>query len=305
MVNRERRRTTAGPTAGRSRFLPDAEALERRSLLSAVPGPVAPPLMPAAHRAHSDAPAVGISALAKSLPPFFFRRHGIMPPPAPPKPKHHPLSQVTHDGAVAKQPMFYEGYRGPQRPGLNAVAATGRVVPGVGFVFTGTVQGPIDTSMTTHFVFGVNRGGSKGFGPIPKRRNLVSDAAVDVTVGPSGTTGKVLLYPTQPVTKEVVELPNNLAGTGIPPLQPITFVGPTTTPKSVQALPAENVRVEGNTVTAIVPAGDLHPSSPNPDGLFLTRYSFAFSVQLVPNDPAMIASFAPEYNAIPLAIPRR
>lgn len=221
------------------------------------------------------------------------------------------LTEFVINGEVKKVPAFSNEYGGPKLPSLNAVTAGGKYVPGVGFVFSGSVAGPIDPSVPAHYVFLVNRGGSKGFGPYMKRSNLVFDAEVDVSVGPTGVTGQVYLLPTQPVTLATVELPpggpglsSALSGSGIAPFAPIKLSDPSTTPTAVEPLPASNVVVSGKNVAVIVPAGFLPTTAKNLRSPILNLYSFDFSVQLALNQSSQIASFAPEYNMNALAIPK-
>ena len=60
---------------------------------------------------------------------------------------------------VTKSPSFYSFYTGPHWAELNAVKASGKLVSGRTFVFTGTNQGAINQAPAV-YVWGVDRNGN-------------------------------------------------------------------------------------------------------------------------------------------------
>ncbi len=64
----------------------------------------------------------------------------------------HPLNQRIVGGHVKKVPMFYEFYAGRKLADLDALGAHRCLLFGQGFVFTGEVLGPIDSSQSAEFV---------------------------------------------------------------------------------------------------------------------------------------------------------
>jgi hypothetical protein len=107
----------------------------------------------------------------------------------------HRTRNTQTSGFAFKLPKFYELYTGPKRADLNAVAASGKIVSGgpeaPNVVLSGFVVGRIKTSDQGLYVWGIDRGGAASPGPFPNRPNIVFDAVVAVSVGPSGVSGFV------------------------------------------------------------------------------------------------------------------
>ena len=89
-----------------------------------------------------------------------------------------------HDGTVVKKPRFYEDYVGPKLAQLNAVEASGQLLPNGNFSFLGVNQGTINPNVTATYVFGVNRNGNLPTGPFPDRPNIRFDATVAIKIVP-------------------------------------------------------------------------------------------------------------------------
>lgn len=205
---------------------------------------------------------------------------------------HGPLNQRIVGGHVTKQPRFYSGYQGPIRPELNGTGAMGQLIPGVGYIFTGRVQGPIDSSQPAEYIFGVNRGGATGATTIaapfsgivsysggksmiefPRRPMIFVDALVTISVGPEGNTGNVLLMGQEP-GQEV-------------------------------AIQPEDIKVEGQELRvridpALLPPNGI-PANMASSGVPANSYSYVFWTR----DPSIegpggVASFVPEYNITPM-----
>lgn len=188
---------------------------------------------------------------------------------------HNPLREHIASGLVLKKfPHFYGAYTGPQLPGLSARSATAHLVPGSGFVFTGTMAGPIDPTLTASYVFGIDRGGAAAPGPFAKRAGIFYDATVAVTTGPDGAGAVVTLI--------------NANGQN---------------PQAV--LPPEAVSVSGNTVSVTVDPSLLPPTSTPRTRLKLTEYRFALWTELGTTDNGQVADFIPEYSLARFALPRR
>jgi uncharacterized protein (TIGR03118 family) len=165
------------------------------------------------------------------------------------------------DGAVTKVPHFYENYSGPKLAELNAVAATGKLLPNGSFEFAGVNQGSIDPKVAATYVFGIDRSGKLPTGPFANRPDIRFDAVVVVTV----TRGKATTATVMDlVTKKTTNLPKgSFAATG----------------RVVQVNVPEN----------LLPSTGLPPS----------QYRFAYWPENP--DPALnqhIASFAPEFDDI-------
>lgn len=181
------------------------------------------------------------------------------PPPAasPSGARHH--GHALHSkasGVVTKAPAFYSFYTGPQWAELNAVKASGTLVSGHTFVFTGTNQGPITQGPAT-YVWGVDRSGNLPPGPFAGRPDVTFDAVIVVRLDSSLAT-----------TAQVMDLAS----------------GTTTT------LPAHAVRIHGATIQVKVPAS-LLPST----GLPPSQYGFNYWPEDGgPPISSSVASFLPE-----------
>ncbi len=200
---------------------------------------------------------------------------------------------------MAKHPRFYSEYTGPRLPSLDGTRASGALLLGVGYRFTGSVVGPIDPSLPASYAFGVDRGGAKapmtinppaatagggsggaagggstGSGTslvmFTRRPDIFVDALVVVTTGPAGPSG-------------TVQLMEKDGSTG--PERPI---------------PSQDVGISGNQVSVLVPAPLLPPNGAPPD-----QYYYAFwAASGDPTTSADVASFVPEYNITPIAVRR-
>jgi hypothetical protein len=158
---------------------------------------------------------------------------------------------------VTKTPSFYSFYTGPHWAELNAVKASGQLVSGRTFVFTGTNQGKINQAPAV-YAWGVDRNGHLPPGPFPNRPSIAFDALVVVQLDSSLTP-----------TAQVLDLAS----------------GATTN------LPAKAVRIHGATIRVTVPANTL-PST----GLSPAQYRFNFWPEDGGAPPASIASFLPEFT---------
>jgi hypothetical protein len=168
---------------------------------------------------------------------------------------HHKAS-----GVATKTPSFYPFYTGPQLPELNAVKASGKLVAGRTFVFTGTNQGPIVQGPAT-YVWGVDRNGHLPPGPFEGRPQVTFDAVIVVSLNAS-----------RAVTAQVVDLAS----------------GTTTN------LAAHAVHIRGATIQVTVSA-KLLPSTGRPP----SQYGFNYWPEDGgPPVSASVASFLPESNDI-------
>lgn len=261
---------------------PTLESLEGRSLLSGGPpvtadypgygGPSPTPTpapLPAPPPTPTPAPSAPQAPAPTAGPVAALPRSGFAstpPPAAPPRAKAHRIHTLTASGVVTKSPSFYSFYTGPRWAELNAIKASGKLVGGHTFVFTGTNQGKIDQGPAT-YVWGVDRNGFLPPGPFTGRPNITFDALVTVRVDSS-------LRPTATVTDLVS--------------------GATTT------LPASAVRIRGATVRVKVPAG-LLPST----GLPPSQYGFNYWPEATASPGSVpISSFAPESGDAQVGVSR-
>jgi hypothetical protein len=179
------------------------------------------------------------------------------PPAAPPRGHHH--ARTVHQnasGLVTKKPSFYSFYTGPQWADLNAVKASGKLVSGRTFVFTGTNQGRINQGPAA-YVWGVDRNGNLPPGAFPDRPGVTFDAVVVVRLDASLTP-----------TAQVIDLTSGAS----------------------TDLPASSVRIRGATIRVKLPAS-LLPSTGLPPGQYGFNY---WPEDGGPPIPSSIASFAPE-----------
>jgi hypothetical protein len=177
----------------------------------------------------------------------------------------HPLVETIVGGSVTKVPMFYANYTGARQPDLDVIGAKGRWARGQGFVFTGKVLGSINSSQSSFYVFGINRGGASGPGPFPGRPMIYFDAEIIVATSPDGFSGTVELL--------------NAKGQ----------------PTSSASLPNTAVVFTDNYVQVFVPARLLPSTSPPGTAQPENHYSYAFWAGTSPSAPKGIAGFAPEY----------
>ena len=184
------------------------------------------------------------------------------PPAAAPRkvPNHgHALHQKA-TGVVTKTPSFYSFYTGPHWAELNAVKASGKLIGGHTFVFTGTNQGRIKQGPAT-YVWGVNRSGNPLPGPFDGRPNIGFDAVI------------------------IVQLDNSLT----PKAQILDLTSGATTD-----LPANAVRIRGATIRVKLPAS-LLPSTGAP----ASQYAFNFWPEDGgPPISSSVASFVPEFGDV-------
>lgn len=187
--------------------------------------------------------------------------HASTPPPgASPRSTSHHRLKVS--GVASKAPNFYESYTGPHLSELNAVKASGKLIGGRTFVFTGTNQGRIDQAPAT-YVWGVDRSGKLPPGPFAGRPSITFDAVIVVRLDAS-------LKP----TAQVVDLAS----------------GATTD------LPAGSVRIRGATIQVKVPAS-LLPSTGQPP----SQYGFNYWPEDGgPPVSSSVASFLPEFTDAPV-----
>jgi hypothetical protein len=180
-------------------------------------------------------------------------------------PHQHPLNRTIENRRVEKPPIFYAPYAGPIRPDLAAVSATGQYARGKGLLFTGYVLGAINSSQSSFYVFGVNRGGASPPGPFPDRPMIDFDAEIIVSTSSDGFEGEVEL----------------LNGKG----QPV----------STTSLTNVAVVFSKNRVYVFVPRRDLPSTSPPGTAETQNDYSYAFWAGISPSAPKGIASFFPQY----------
>ena len=240
-----RKRDSRAPGRYPNRTKPRLELLEARNLLSRLDVPIS----------HSIS-AVHVRKIADTQESSLYQ-YSL---------HKHPLNQKIVGGHVKKVPMFFGPYAGPKLPDLDALGANGRLIFGQGFVFTGKVLGAIDSSQSSYYVFGINRGGATPPGPIPNRALIYFDAEVIVATGPTGVTGTVQLL--------------NSSG------QPTSSVN----------LPPDAVVIQGNQVQVSIPASLLPSTSPRGTHQPDARYFYAFWAGTSPSAAGGIASFAPEYS---------
>jgi hypothetical protein len=177
----------------------------------------------------------------------------------------HPLVETIAGGSVNRAPRFYARYSGPKRPDLHVLGASGRFFYRRGFVFTGETVGAINSSQSSFYVFGVNRGGASAPGPFPDRPMIVFDAEIIVSTSPDGFSGTVELLNSQGQPTSTTSLVNTAVIFG------------------------------KNHVWVIVPTALLPSTSPPGTAQPDARYSFAFWAGISPSVPEGIAGFAPEF----------
>jgi hypothetical protein len=182
------------------------------------------------------------------------------------------LTEAISGGSVNRAPRFYERYRGPRRPDLHVLGAFGRFFYGKGFVFTGTTVGAINSSQSSFYVFGVNRGGATAPGPFPGRPGIIFDAEVIVATSPDGFSGTVELLNSMGQTTSTTSLPNTAVVFG------------------------------KNHVWVIVPTALLPSTSPPGTAQPDAAYSFAFWAGISPSVPRGIAGFAPKFADQPVVL---
>jgi hypothetical protein len=168
------------------------------------------------------------------------------------------VAHSTASGVVTKAPSFYMFYTGPQWAELNAVKASGKLVRGRMFVFTGTNQASINQGPAV-YVWGVDRNGNLPAGLFEGRPNVRFDALIVVQLDASLTpTARVIDFATGSVT----------------------------------ALAASSVRIHGATIRVKL-AASLLPST----GLAPSQYRFNYWPEDGgPPSSSSVASFAPEFN---------
>jgi uncharacterized protein (TIGR03118 family) len=172
---------------------------------------------------------------------------------------------LGQNGVVTKTPRFYENYAGPKLAQLNAAAAIGELAPNGSFEFVGINQGAIDPKVAATYVFGIDRSGKLSPGPFAHRPDIRFDAVVVVSIKPGKAT-----------TAVVTDLLTNTS----------------------TSLPRGSFSAAGQVIAVNVP-GNLLPST----GLPPSQYRFDYWPENP--DPMLkqqIASFAPEFNDIPIGV---
>jgi hypothetical protein len=228
---------------GSHRARPWLERLEPRALLSRLE----PPLLAALPAAKAQGIAPSQAELSSQQSP------------------QQPLNRTIENRRIEKPSIFYPPYTGPTQPDLAAVNAKVRFVHGSGFVFTGHVLGSINTSQSSFYVFGVNRGGASPPGPFPDRPLIDFDAEIIVATSSDGFEGEVELLNGKGQTVSTTSLPNN------------------------------QVVFSDNQVQVFVPGRDLPSTSPQGTAQTKNDYSFAFWAGTSPSAPKGIASFFPQF----------
>jgi hypothetical protein len=191
---------------------------------------------------------------------------------SPPSLDNLALTETIAGGSVDRAPRFYELYTGPKRPDLHVQSAKGQFSYPRGFVFAGQTVGAINSSQSSYYVFGVNRGGASAPGPFPDRPTIVFDAEIIIATSPDGFSGTVELLNSQGQTTSSIGLPNN------------------------------DIVFHYNRVGVAVPAWLLPSTSPPGTARPDERYSFAFWAGISPSAPKGIAGFAPEYADTSVAV---
>jgi hypothetical protein len=236
---------SAARARGRShRARPRLETLESRELLSRREIPIS-----------GGTPAARVEGTAASQAMFLSPQSLVQ----------HPMIETIAGGSVNRAPRFYALYKGPKRPDLHVLGTSGRFFYRRGFVFTGETVGAINSSQSSFYVFGVNRGGATAPGPFPDRPMIVFDAEIIVATSPDGFTGTVELLNSQGQVTSTTSLVN-----------PAVIFGK-------------------NRVWVIVPTALLPSTSPPGTAQPDQRYSFAFWDGISPSAPKAIAGFAPEF----------
>jgi len=124
-------------------------------------------------------------------------------------------------------PAFYKDYTGPQRPAIDAIAASGRFVNATQIiVLDAKMAGPVMIGGPNYFVWGIDRGGAIN-APFLDETNVKFNAVVVAIVDPttlqvSGTVNlfdgnpalPVTVVMTAPDTLEVIIAINLLPSTG-------------------------------------------------------------------------------------------
>jgi hypothetical protein len=172
-----------------------------------------------------------------------------------------------HNGTVVQKPQFYEDYVGPQLAQLDAVEASGQLLPDGNFRFLGVNRGAINPNVLATYVFGVDRNGNLPAGPFPDRPDIRFDATVAVKIVP----GKA---PTVVVT--------DLAT------------------KTTTTLQDPMLRISGKEVRVVVP-GSLLPST----GLSPSQFRYDYWPEDGLAGSTNIASFAPNFQDIRVGVEHR
>jgi hypothetical protein len=177
----------------------------------------------------------------------------------------HPLIETAVQGSVNRAPMFYSRYKGQKQPDLHVLTARGQFFPPQGFTFTGVTVGSINTSQTSFYVFGVNRGGAPAPGPFPDRPMITFDAEVVVATTSNGYSATVEILNSEGQITKSVSLPENA------------------------------IKFSKNHVGVFVPAVLLPSTAPPGTAQPDQHYSFAFWAGTSASAPKRIAGFYPEF----------
>jgi hypothetical protein len=186
----------------------------------------------------------------------------------------NPLIDTKVGGPVNHAPRFYALYKGPKQPDLHVLDTRNRFFFPGGFVFTASTVGAINSSQSSFYVFGINRGGATAPGPFPERPNIVFDAEIIIATSPDGITGTVELLNSQGQVTSSTSLFNNQ----------ITF--------------------SNNQVRVVFNASLLPSTSPPGTAEPQDHYSSVFWAGTSPSAPKGIASFSPEFadTSIPVTV---
>jgi hypothetical protein len=186
----------------------------------------------------------------------------------------NPLIDTKVGGPVNHAPRFYPLYKGAKQPDLHVLDQRNQYFFPGGFVFTASTVGAINSSQSSFYVFGINRGGATAPGPFPERPNIVFDAEIIIATSPDGFTG-------------TVELLNSK--------------GQVT---SSTSLFDSQITFSNNQVRVVVNASLLPSTSPPGTADPQDHYSSAFWAGISASDPRRIASFTPEFadTSIPVTV---
>jgi len=105
--------------------------------------------------------------------------------------------QVSPTGRIAKVPAFSAEYLGVPRPNLNLANASAMLRPGRTLSLSATVAAriaasPRDPSMSSFFVFGLDRRSPQSLALFPTRPGIRFDSVVVARITPKGISGYVL-----------------------------------------------------------------------------------------------------------------
>ncbi len=105
--------------------------------------------------------------------------------------------QAAPTGRIDKAPAYSTDYLGVPRPNLNLTNASAMLRPGRTLTLTATVAAriaasPRDPSMSSFFVFGLDRRSPQSLALFPTRPGIRFDSVIVARITPQGITGYVL-----------------------------------------------------------------------------------------------------------------